>query len=123
LGPILMVMGARCMGETKLINAGRLRIKESDRIAAMEAELRKFGVDITSTEDTVTVHGTTAAGLHTPTEPLCAHNDHRVVMSLTMLALAGGFAADIDGAQAVQKSWPAFFEAAASLGVKVDKYE
>lgn len=119
LGPILMVLGALAMGEMKLVNAGRLRIKESDRIAAMEAELRKFGVDITSTADTVTVRGTTAAGLHPPAQPLAAHNDHRVVMSLTVLALAGGFAAEIEDAQAVEKSWPAFFEAAASLGAKV----
>ena len=119
LGPILMVLGALAMGETTLKNAGRLRLKESDRIAAMEAELRKFGVEIHSTGDTVTVQGTTAAGLHAPTEPLCAHNDHRVVMSLTVLALAGGFEAEIEDAQAVQKSWPAFFEAAAALGAQV----
>ena len=119
LGPILMVLGALAMGETTLKNAGRLRLKESDRIAAMEAELRKFGVEIHSTGDTVTVRGTTAAGLHAPTEPLCAHNDHRVVMSLTVLALAGGFEAEIEDAQAVQKSGPAFFAAAAALGAQV----
>ena len=120
LGPILMVLGALAMGETTLVNAGRLRIKESDRIAAMEEELRKFGVDIASTADTVKVRGTTAAGLHAPTQTLYDHIDHRVVMSLTVLALAGGFAADIEGAQAVQKSWPAFFEAAKQLGAKVE---
>lgn len=121
LGPILMVLGALAMGETRIINAGRLRIKESDRIAAMETELRKFGVDITSTEDTVTVRGSTVAGLHAPSGVLSGQNDHRVVMSLTMLALAGGFHADIEGAQAVEKSWPAFFDAAHSLGAKVTK--
>lgn len=118
LGPILMVLGALCEGETVITNAGRLRIKESDRIAAMEAELRRFGVQIASTEDTVTVQGTGAAGLHAPAGPLDGHNDHRVVMSLTVLALAGGFAADIDGAEAVEKSWLAFFEQVQQLGAK-----
>lgn len=119
LGPILMVLGALCEGETVITNAGRLRIKESDRIAAMEAELRRFGVQITSTEDAVTVQGTGAAGLHAPAVPLDGHNDHRVVMSLTVLALACGFAADIDGAEAVAKSWPGFFDEIQKLGARM----
>ena len=46
LGPILTVLAMYSKGETRIINAGRLRYKESDRIVAMEEELRKFGVDI-----------------------------------------------------------------------------
>lgn len=119
LGPILMALGALCRGETTLTHAGRLRIKESDRIAAMEEELRKFGAEISSTDDTVVIRGRGAAGLHPPTAALCGHNDHRVVMSLTMLALACGFEAELDGAQAVEKSWPAFFDELQTLGAKV----
>ncbi|MFI3168618.1 MAG: 3-phosphoshikimate 1-carboxyvinyltransferase [Faecalibacterium sp.] len=116
LGPVLTVLGACCEGVTTIKNAGRLRIKESDRIFAMESELRKFGVDITSTEDTITITG---GALQTPTEPLAAHNDHRVVMSLAVLALGKGIAVDLTDAQAVAKSWPTFFIDLATLGADV----
>ena len=59
-------------------------------------------------------------GLHAPAAPLDGHNDHRVVMALTILALAGGFEAEIQGAQAVEKSWPSFFEDIRKLNGKVD---
>lgn len=121
LGPILMVLGALCTGTTVIRNAGRLRIKESDRIAAMEAELRKLGVEITSDENTVTVHGYGPGSLHAPAQPLYGHNDHRVVMSLAVLALAAGLTVEIDGAEAVSKSWPTFFEAIEALGARVEK--
>ncbi len=116
LGPVLMVLAACCEGTTTIKNAGRLRIKESDRIFAMETELRKFGVDITSTEDTVTVVG---GDLHAPDEALQAHNDHRVVMSLAVLALGKALPADLEDVQAVAKSWPEFFLDLASLGADV----
>ncbi len=118
LGPVLMAMGLLCEGETVIRNAGRLRLKESDRIAAMEEELRKFGGQIASEGGTVVIRG---GGLHPPAGLLCGHNDHRVVMSLTVLAAAAGFAAKIQGAEAVQKSWPGFFRDMKKLGVEVDE--
>ena len=119
LGPILMVLGLFCEGETVIRNAGRLRLKESDRIAAMEQELRKFGGDIRSDGGTVTVR---RSALHPPAGPLWGHNDHRVVMSLTVLAAAAGLPAEIAGAEAVAKSWPGFFAAMRQLGVEVESY-
>ena len=107
LGPLLMVLGACSAGTTTIVNAARLRIKESDRIDAMEQELRKFGCSISSTQDTVTIIG---GGLHAPNAVLSAHNDHRIAMSLAVLALANGFSAELDGAESVQKSWPDFWE-------------
>jgi 3-phosphoshikimate 1-carboxyvinyltransferase len=54
---------------------------------------------------------------HKPQEPLCGHGDHRIVMSLAvLLTLTGG---SIDGAEAVSKSFPTFFDDLASLGVEV----
>lgn len=116
LGPILMVLGMFCQGETVLYNAGRLRLKESDRIAAMQQELAKFGAKITAQGGTVTVPGcqTVLPGR------LCGHNDHRVVMSLAVAALAGGWRASIQGAEAVAKSWPDFFEVLKTLGAGVE---
>ena len=116
LGPILMALGLLCEGETLITNAGRLRLKESDRIAAMEQELHKLGGWIASDGGTVTVR---RSALHPPAGPLWGHNDHRVVMSLTVLAAAAGLPVQIDGAEAVAKSWPGFFAAVRQLGVEV----
>ena len=115
LGPVLMVLGMFCKGTTHIYNAGRLRLKESDRIAAMQTELEKFGARITSDADTVTITG---GPLHAP-ELLWGHGDHRVVMALTVAAFAAGLPAQIEGAEAVCKSWPDFFENLADLGAPV----
>ena len=116
LGPILMALALFCEGETRIINAGRLRIKESDRIAAMEEELRKFGADMESTQDTVTIR---PAELHAPAE-LDSHNDHRVVMSLAMAALCAGVPVTIRDAGAVAKSWPDFFRVLERAGAQIE---
>lgn len=121
LGPVLMVLGLLCSGTTRIRNAQRLRLKESDRIAAMEAELRACGGRLCSDGGEIRIQGC-AGALHAPAAPLCGHNDHRVVMSLTVLALAAGLCLPIDGAEAVAKSWPDFFEAAQALGAEVKEY-
>lgn len=118
LGPVLMVLGLLCEGTTVIRNAERLRIKESDRIAAMEAELRACGGVLSSEDGTITVQGCKPR-LHAPEAPLSGHNDHRVVMSLTVLALAADIPLAINEAEAVQKSWPHFFDALKPLGVEV----
>lgn len=119
LGPVLMVLGLFCKGVTVIRNAERLRLKESDRIAAMEAELRAVGGEITSEGGTITIHGC-ADRLHAPDAPLCGHNDHRVVMSLAVLSAAAGLPLTVCEAEAITKSWPNFFEAIKPLGVEVE---
>ena len=119
LGPVLMVLGLLCEGTTVIRNAERLRLKESDRIAAMEAELRAVGGVLKSEGGTITVHGC-ADKLHAPAGILHGHNDHRVVMSLAVLALSTGFALTVDDAEAITKSWPNFFEAIKPLGAEVE---
>ena len=119
LGPVLMVLGLFCEGQTVIRNAERLRIKESDRIAAMETELRACGGILSSEGGTITIEGC-AGRLHPPATALSGHNDHRVVMSLTVLGLAAGLPLPINEAEAVRKSWPHFFEAIKPLGVEVE---
>ena len=119
LGPVLMVLGLLCEGTTVIRNAERLRIKESDRIAAMEAELRACGGVLESEGGTITVHGC-ADRLHAPAGVLHGHNDHRVVMSLAVLALSTGIPLTVDDAEAITKSWPNFFEAIKPLGAEVE---
>jgi 3-phosphoshikimate 1-carboxyvinyltransferase len=120
LGPVLMVLAMFCEGETTIRNAGRLRIKESDRIAAMEAELHRCGGRITSDGGTIRL---AHSALHAPATPFEGHNDHRIVMSMAVLTLAAGFSAYIDGAEAVTKSWPDFFDVIKTLGAESAEIE
>ena len=116
LGPVLFALSA-CKNGGVFTGTARLKIKESDRAAAMAQELEKFGVSVRVDDDSVVVY---PADFHAPTEPLLGHNDHRIVMALSvMLTLTGG---EICGSEAVAKSMPDFFEALQSLGIKVTKY-
>ncbi len=115
LGPILMVMGLFAQGETKIINAGRLRDKESDRIATMVEEITKLGGQISVEGDTVTITGSSGGKALTGGVTLSSHNDHRVAMALTVACLGAGISAELTGAEAVNKSFPHFFQVIESL--------
>ncbi len=123
LGPIFMVLAAFCEGETRIIHAGRLRYKESDRIAAMEAELSKLGVDIRSQGEEIYVTGGGIPPANGTAPLLYGHRDHRVVMSLAVAAAAGAGPLCIEGAEAIAKSYPRFFEDLAKMGVKVEQWD
>ncbi len=117
LGPVLMAAAAANNG-AHFTGTHRLKIKESDRGAAMAEELSKFGCHTEINDNDITVHGCT---LKTPELPLYGHNDHRIVMSLAVLCtLTGG---QIYGAQAVAKSFPDFFERFSSLGIDLEVEE
>ena len=109
LGPALCVLASFIPGQSVIRNAGRLRIKESDRIAAMEAELRKWGVDISSTEDTIVIQGRSGYRLDQPVT-IDGHNDHRIVMAMAVFGWVAGSPSVIEGTEAVTKSWPDFFQ-------------
>lgn len=114
LGPILFTI-ATVKDGARFTGTKRLRDKESDRIAAMKSELRKFGAELDVEENAVTVK---KCDLRTPSETLYGHNDHRIVMSLSVIcSLFGG---EIDGCEAVSKSYPKFFKDIKALGIKVD---
>jgi 3-phosphoshikimate 1-carboxyvinyltransferase len=113
LGPILFAIAAAKYGGV-FDGTRRLKIKESDRAEAMATELKKFGASVTVYDDSVVVY---PVDFHAPSETLSGHNDHRIVMSLAvLLTLTGG---EIEGAEAVSKSYPDFFENLTSLGINV----
>jgi len=117
LAPILFTVAAAYNGAT-FKSTARLKIKESDRAEAMARELRKFGADIQVFEDSVVIK---KAMLHSPEEELLGHNDHRVVMSLAVLATKyGGI---INDAEAVKKSYPDFFRDMKRTGIEVMLYD
>lgn len=117
LGPILLAAAAGLHGG-ELVGTKRLKIKESDRAEAMAMELRKFGAEIEVFENSVTIK---KCVLHTPSETLLGHNDHRIVMSLAVLSSVYG--GEITEAHAVKKSYPAFFDDIKKLGIEFENYE
>lgn len=117
LAPIIMTLASELNGAT-LKGTKRLKHKESDRGYAMAQELSKFGAVIDLYEDEIVINKTK---LRKPENPLCGHNDHRVVMSLTVLCSKYG--GTIAGAEAVKKSFPDFFMKTKSLGLEVTEYD
>lgn len=113
LAPILFSYAAYKNGG-KFINTRRLRVKESDRANVMAEELKKFGANVKVYENSVEIEKTQ---LKPPIVSLCGHNDHRIVMALSVLAAVIG--AEIDGAEAVNKSYPDFFRVIKKAGVNV----
>lgn len=113
LAPILFAYAAYKNGG-RFTNTRRLRVKESDRANVMAEELKKFGANVKVYENSVEIEKTQ---LKPPIVPLCGHNDHRIVMALSMLAAV--FGAEIDGAEAVNKSYPDFFRVIKKAGVNV----
>ncbi len=112
LGPILFAMAAAKHGGI-FTETARLRIKESDRVSAMQEELAKLGVTVRAYDDRVEID----RGVHAPAQAINGHNDHRIVMSMAILLTAVGGV--IEGAEAVRKSYPSFFEDLRSLGIGV----
>lgn len=114
LAPILFALCAARDGGY-ITGTKRLKIKESDRAEAMALELSKLGIRLDVFENAVKIH---KGELRTPTEALSSHNDHRIVMALSVIATLVG--ATIEGAQAVSKSYPTFFDDLKRLGVKCE---
>ena len=117
LGPILNVLAMYGEGEFKIFNAGRLRLKESDRISAMEEELKKLGVEIETTEDEIKILGKEN---YLGDVEVFGHKDHRIVMSLAIAGTMLDKPIIIDGAEAVEKSYPKFFQDLESLNIKIE---
>lgn len=113
LGPVLMALAGALNGAV-FKGTHRLKIKESDRGMAMAEELAKFGCKVDVEEDRIEVF---PCKLQKPVLPLSGHNDHRIVMAVSLLCtLTGG---KIYGAEAVSKSLPDFFERLRKLGIKL----
>ena len=113
LAPVLFAAAALCHGAV-FTGTRRLRFKESDRGAVMAEEMARFGISLEMEENRITVP---AGSIHTPSEPLESHNDHRIAMALSLLCTRTG--GEIRGAEAVRKSFPDYWERLRSLGISV----
>ena len=116
LVPILAVTAAANQGAV-FTDIGRLRLKESDRVASVMDMLRALGGQAEANDTTLTVYGT---GLHGGT--VDSRNDHRIAMSAAIAATVCDSPVTILGAQCVEKSYPKFFTDYTSLGGQYEQY-
>ena len=119
LVPIISVLATQTDGVTHIVNAGRLRIKESDRLSAVTQELTKLGAKIDEFHDSLTIYGKTAlsGGI------VDAHNDHRIAMSLAIASTVASGEIKICGSDSVKKSYKDFWELFCSLGGVIENGE
>ena len=116
--PVLFVAAAAATDQTVFKGIGELRVKESDRIAAMSEGLRALGIQVDESDDGAVVHGGRFSG-----GTVQSHGDHRIAMSL---AIAGTVAADtvfVDDVAAVDTSFPGFCDRMASIGADIRSVE
>lgn len=116
LVPILAVCAAAAKGRTLITNAARLRIKESDRLKTTAAMLTALGGDITELADGLLINGSgrLTGGITD------SFNDHRIAMAAAIASVICEGDVVIKGAQAVEKSYPAFFDDFRRLGGAAD---
>jgi 3-phosphoshikimate 1-carboxyvinyltransferase len=103
--PLLACIATRAAGDTRITGAGELRVKESDRITAVVANLRVIGADAEELEDGMVIRGSDRP-LRGRVE---THGDHRLAMAFAVLGAARGNAIEIDDPGCVAVSYPEFW--------------
>ena len=111
--PVLTSVAALAKGRTEIVNVGRLRIKECDRLAAITCELNKLGANIIEKEDSIIVDGVDK--LEGGVE-VWSHKDHRIAMTLAIVSSKCNKPIVIKDYDCVSKSYPKFFEDFEKLG-------
>ena len=104
--PVLAVAATQAAGTSVIAGAGELRVKESDRLAAMEAGLTEMGADINVQDDGWIIKGPRRL----EGARVDSAGDHRVAMALAVAALVADGKTEIDGAECVEISYPGFFD-------------
>lgn len=116
LFPVLAILAACCDGESSIAGLGRLAHKESDRAQSISAMLAQLQVPHKLDDDVLHIQGVAQF----PTATIDAHNDHRIAMAAAIAALRADGKITIQGAEAVNKSYPRFYEDLRSLGAVVN---
>ncbi|MDU2265970.1 3-phosphoshikimate 1-carboxyvinyltransferase [Clostridium celatum] len=118
--PVLTAVAALTKGKTEIINAGRLRIKECDRLAAVTSELNKLGAKIVEQEDGLIVTG---VEILKGNVEVWSHKDHRIAMTLAIASTKCEEPIVIKDYECIAKSYPNFFDDFVSLGGKIERLE
>lgn len=112
--PVLFVAAAAASGKTEFSRIGELRVKESDRIAAMSEGLRILGIQVDESSDAAVVHGGQFSG-----GTVKSHGDHRIAMSLAVAGTVASEAVLVEDVAAVDTSFPGFCDCMASTGANI----
>ena len=112
--PVLFVAAAAASGKTEFSGIGELRVKESDRIAAMSEGLRILGIQVDESPDAAVVHGGQFSG-----GTVKSHGDHRIAMSLAVAGTVASEAVLVEDVAAVDTSFPGFCDCMASTGANI----
>ena len=115
--PTVAALGAVAEGDTRIVNCAHVRHKETDRVSVRATELETLGARVTEEADRLTIHGDDSTLRGAAVE---GHGDHRIVMALSVAALAAEGTTTIGGAEHVDVSFPGFFETLADLGARVE---
>ena len=118
--PVLLLAASRAEGCTVLRGARELRVKESDRLAAMEEGLRRLGVSVEARPDGMVVHGRRAPFR---AARVASHGDHRIAMTFALAALAADGPVEIEDCANVATSFPTFPAEARAAGVEIEERE
>jgi len=109
--PVICIAASKAEGTTRITGAGELRVKESDRIAAMASELSKLGVGVAEREDGLVIEGRE----NFQSAAVQSHGDHRVAMSLAVAGLSTEREITVSDTACIKTSFPGFMEMVESL--------
>ena len=119
--PILAVAAACARGTTRLAGLAELRVKESDRLAAIARGLTACGVEVEAGADSLIVHG--RGGPPPGGGVIDAHHDHRIAMSFLVLGALARTPVTVAGAETIETSFPGFAALMNRLGAKIETLE
>ena len=115
LVPVCAALACYAKGTSRIHDAQRLRLKESDRLSSLYLELRKMGADIAVDEGSLTIKGPCKLN----GSDIDSHNDHRIAMACAVAALRADGETRIHDAECVKKSYPRYFIDLSSLGANI----
>ena len=118
--PILAIAAAFAAGRTRMNGLAELRVKESDRLAAIAEGLQSIGVKIELGDDWLTVEGGASAGVPGGAR-VATHMDHRIAMSFLVAGLASQDPVSIDDTTFIATSFPDFIPMMQKLGAQFQK--
>ena len=114
--PVIALLATQAEGTTVIKDAGELRVKETDRIAAVTSELKKLGANIEATDDGMIIHGPTELSGGT----LDSYGDHRLGMMAAIAALVASAPIQIEDPSCIAISYPGFFTDLEKLAVSIN---
>jgi 3-phosphoshikimate 1-carboxyvinyltransferase len=118
--PVLAVAAASARGRTVMRGLAELRVKESDRLAAIARGLARAGVEVESLDDGLVIHGRGEATAVPGGALIQTQMDHRIAMAFLVLGLASAAPIAIDDADMIATSFPGFTERMRALGARLE---